>query len=193
MPIKALITDMDGTLVDLGINWDELRDRVRREMGWDHPLRPLGLSIPRAAKDEEEVRRAYSIVEEEEYRAAFRAERDDELVRLLSSLKGSGLKLALVTMQSLRSTRVVLTRLGVFDLFDLVITRDVTIDRRLQIEAAMGALNLNPDEVVFVGDSPWDYESAKKLGIRFVSVRRCYEGAPCVENFKEVPRVLGLK
>ncbi len=188
--VKALITDMDGTLVDLGINWDEVREKVRKEMGWDHPLRPLGVSITKVAKNEDEVKKAYSIVEREEYQAAFKAKRDEELVNLLSSLKRRGIKLALVTMQAYRSTEVVLKRLGLIDLFDVVITRDIVIGREEQLRIALEKLGVSPKEAVFVGDTPWDYESAKKLGIRFISVGTCYEKAPCVNNFKEIGEIL---
>ncbi len=193
MTLKALITDMDGTLVDLGIDWDKLREKVRKEMGWDHPLKPLGESIARVARNEEEAKKAFSIVEEEEYKAAFNAKRDEELVKLLRSLREKGFKLALVTMQSLRSTKIVLTRLGVFELFDVVVTRDVTVDRALQIQTAMRKLNIIQDEAVFIGDTPRDYEAAKKVGIKFISVGRCYEKSPCVENFKEIFELLRLK
>ncbi len=184
--LRALITDMDGTLVDLGIDWDALRERIRREMGWRHPLRPLGMSIAEVARSDEEARRAYSIVEEEEYRAAQRAKRDDDLIRFLSNLKNRGVKLGLVTMQAMRSTKVVLSRLGVLDLFDIIVTRDRSIRRDEQLRMAMNALGVNPHEVLFIGDTPWDVESAKRIGVAFISVRNCYKEFPCVKDFKEI-------
>ena len=48
--IKAVIFDLDGTLVNLPINWDEIREKVRRVLKTRHPLKPLGVSVYEIAK-----------------------------------------------------------------------------------------------------------------------------------------------
>jgi len=168
---------LDGTLVDLGIDWDSLREEVRREMGWSHPLRPLGRSIPLAARSEEEVRRAFEIVERAELRAAERARPSPILRELLEKIKERGLKLGLVTLQARRSAFRVLERLGVEDLFDVVITREYSLDRREQLEQALRELGVEPSACVFLGDMEWDVRAGRELGCLTIGVGRRIEGA----------------
>ncbi len=174
---KALITDLDGTLTNLGINWDSLREKVRREMGWNHPLRPLGMSIPKAARNREEIKKAFSIVEEAELEAAERAHFDPSLRLTLSKVKGAGLKIGLVTLQARRPAIKALDNLGVMEFFDIIVTREYSLDRKKQLEFAIEKLGVRPQECIFVGDAPWDVKAGKELGCLTVCVRREVEGA----------------
>ncbi len=174
---KALITDLDGTLVDLHIDWDSLRERVRRVMGWDHPLRPLGRSIPQAARSEEEVKRAFKIVEEEELKAASRARPDEELRKFFVSLRRKGFRLGLVTMQASRSTILVLRNMDLADLFDVIVTREYSLDRREQLVYALKKLGVKGGDCVFLGDMEWDVRSGKEIGCLTICVGGKIEGA----------------
>lgn len=184
---KAMITDLDGTLVDLRIDWDSLRERVRREMGWNHPLKPLGRSIPLAAKDEEEMRRAFSIVEMDELRAASRAKPDPSLRKLLVEIKRMGLSLGLVTMQAIRSALLALVKIGINDLFDVIVTRDYSLDRRTQLSYALERMGVRGEECIFLGDMPWDIDSGRVLGCFTICVGRRIEGADLyLKSIKEL-------
>ncbi len=174
---KALITDLDGTLTNLGINWDSLREKVRREMGWNHPLRPLGMSIPKAARNKEEIDKAFSIVEKAELEAAERARFNPSLRLTLSKIKEVGLKIGLVTLQARRPATKALDNLGVMEFFDIIVTREYSLDRKKQLEFAMEKLGVRPRECIFVGDAPWDVKAGKELGCLTVCVRREVEGA----------------
>ncbi len=183
---KALITDLDGTLVDLRIDWDSLRERVRREMGWSHPLRPLGMSIPLAARNDEEIRRAFRIVEEEELRAASTAPLPGDMRGPLIGLRRVGLRIGLVTMQASRSAVLVLKRMDVLDLFDVVVTRDYSLNRWEQLEYAIKKLGVKGRECAFLGDMEWDIRAGKKLGCLTVVVGREIQGADLhAKSFEE--------
>ena len=186
---KALITDLDGTLVDLRIDWDSLRERVRRAMGWDHPLRPLGRSIPIAARNEEEIRRAFRIVEEEELSAASRAVPDRELRDFFVSVRRMGLRVGLVTMQASRSAVLVLRRMDLSDLFDVIVTREHSLDRKSQLTYALKKLGVEGGDCVFLGDMEWDVRSGKEVGCFTVCVGGEVEGADLyVRDIKEILR-----
>ncbi len=174
---KALITDLDGTLVDLKIDWDSLREKVRKAMGWKHPLKPLGASIPQAARNEEEIRTAFLIVEEAELEAAERAKPNARLRRFLEKMKDRGIKLGLVTMQASRPARRALEKMGVLDLFDVIITRDQSLNRKEQILLALKKLEVDPKSCIFVGDMTWDVIAGKELGCLTVCVREEVQGA----------------
>lgn len=169
---EAVITDLDGTLVDLGIDWDSLREKIRREMGWDHPLKPLGPSIPKVARSKEEEERAFTIVEEAELMASERAVPNYKLVKVLSRVKLIGLKIALVTLQARKPAIRVLERMKILDFFDVVITREDSLDRKKQLELAIEKLGVKPEKCVFFGDTQWDVEAGKELGCVTVCVGR---------------------
>ncbi len=184
---KALITDLDGTLTNLGIDWDSLREKVRKEMGWDHPLRPLGMSIPKAAKNKEEIEKAFSIVEKAELEAAERASFNPSLREVLNKVKGAGLRVGLVTLQAKRPAIEALNRLGVIDLFDIIVTREYSLDRKKQLELAMEKLHVKPAECIFVGDAPWDVKAGRELGCLTICVRREIEGADIyIESLRDL-------
>ncbi len=186
---KALITDLDGTLVDLHIDWDSLRERVRRAMGWDHPLKPLGGSIPLAARNEDEIRRAFEIVEEEELSAASKAAPDQELRDFFVSIRKMGLRVGLVTMQASRSAVLVLRRMDLSDLFDVIVTRDYSLNRKSQLTYALKKVGVEGGECVFLGDMEWDVRSGKEVGCLTVCVGRAIEGADLhVRDIREILR-----
>ena len=186
---KALITDLDGTLVDLRIDWDSLRERVRRAMGWDHPLRPLGRSIPLAAKNKEEVKRAFEIVEEEELKAASRAKPDQELREFFVFLRREGLGIGLVTMQASRSAVLVLRKMDLVDLFDVIVNREYSLDRREQLVYALKKLGIKGRDCIFLGDMEWDVRSGKEIGCFTICVGGEIEGADLyVRDIREIFR-----
>lgn len=184
---EAIITDLDGTIVDLGIDWDSLRERVRREMGWDHPLKPLGPSIPKAARSKIEEEAAFRIVEEAEQEASERAEFNSKIVEIFRRIKGRGLKLALVTLQARRPATTTLERLGILRFFDVLVARDVSLDRKEQLRIAIEGLGVRPQDCLFFGDTQWDVEAARELGCEIVCVGRRIEGSDhFIEKFEDL-------
>ncbi|RLG42648.1 MAG: hypothetical protein DRO05_00495 [Thermoproteota archaeon] len=188
---RFLVTDLDGTLVTLDIDWDELREKVRKIIKTDHPLKPLGPSIVETTRGNEDLRRkAFELVEREEVRAALGASPDPELKEMLSRLRKRGVKIALVTLQSLKPATITLKRLGVHHLFEFLITREYSLSRREQLSLAMDLLKANPRETVFAGDSSWDVMAGKELGCLTVVVGRNIEGADLyVERFVELEKL----
>ncbi|MEM0037011.1 MAG: HAD-IA family hydrolase [Candidatus Korarchaeum sp.] len=174
---EAVITDLDGTLVDLGIDWDSLRERIRREMGWDHPLKPLGPSIPKAARSKAEEEAAFRIVEEAEQRASERANPNSKIVEIFRRIRERGVKVALVTLQARRPAVTTLERLGISEFFDVVVTRDLSLDRREQLRIAMEELGVMPERCLFFGDTQWDIEAGREIGCETVCVGRRIEGS----------------
>ncbi len=191
---KFLVTDMDGTLVTLDIDWDELRERVREIIKTDHPLKPLGPSILEATIGNEELRkRAFELVESEEIKAALEASPDPELKEMLSRLKKNGIRMALVTFQSFRPTTIALKRVGVLPFFEFLITREYSLNRKEQLSITISRLQADPERTVFVGDSPWDVLAGKELCCFTVVVGRNIEGADLhVKRFVELEDVFRL-
>lgn len=91
---------------------------------------------------------------------------------ILPALHESGMALTVVTDADSRQARQRLTKLGLFDYFQSVITPDVTGKRKpdpLNFVSAMEVMKTLPGETMVVGDSPKrEIEPGNKLGLTTV-------------------------
>jgi phosphoglycolate phosphatase-like HAD superfamily hydrolase len=165
--LKLLITDLDGTLTNLDINWNQIREIIRGMLKTSHPLKPLATSIPEAARgDVNLIREAYEVIEDYEYKAALKAKQDIKLIEFLKKIKCLGFKVALVTLQARKPAIKALEKLGVLEYFDEVITRDDSIYREEQLRTVLNRFKAKPEETVFIGDTVWDLEAGRKLKLK---------------------------
>ena len=187
MKFKALITDLDYTLVFLPIDWEKLREEVRKILKTSHPLKPLASSIPVAAKgDKRLIEKAFKYIEEVEFRASETVKYNRELVDFFKKLKDRGLKIGLVTLQGLRPARNTLRKLGILEFFDVIVTREDSLSRKEQILIALRKLNVKASETIFVGDSVTDAKAGKELGIYTVIIGNKASGGQNLENIIEL-------
>ena len=88
----------------------------------------------------------------------------------LIALKEKGLKLGIVSDAPRMKAWMRLAEMGITDYFDLVVTLDDTgkyKPHKLPFQAAIKALKVKPEEILFVGDNPArDIQGAKKLGMK---------------------------
>jgi phosphoglycolate phosphatase len=78
-----------------------------------------------------------------------------------------GLKIGICTVNSQKSAEYVLKRFGIARFFDVVMARDNVKNVKPNaehLEAALKALEVEPKEVLVVGDSVADMKCAKDLG-----------------------------
>lgn len=167
---KAWITDLDGTLTVLDIDWESIRGVVRSMLNTKHPLRPLAMSIPSATDDPNLRKRAHEYIAQVELEAAMKKQRDVDLENFVESMKRRGLRLGVVTHQAKSPARLTLERLGVLSYFEVLVSREDVLERGEQIKMAADTLGVSFCEVIFTGDSPWDIEAGKSLGCFTVSV-----------------------
>jgi len=189
--IKCLVTDLDGTLIRLPVDWDYIREKVRLFLKTEHPLKPLIQSIDEIVHDEALIRAVFSIIEEYEVKAIKTIRREPELREFLVDLKNRGIRIALVTQQGTRPAKIALYKLGILDLFDLIITRDIIRRREDQLRKVLEITDIDASEVLFIGDAPWDYEAGTSLGCITIIVGSRVPNAPVrVDNFLELRKIL---
>jgi HAD superfamily hydrolase (TIGR01549 family) len=78
--------------------------------------------------------------------------------------------LALVTMQGREVVKEILKMLKLS--FDVIITREESLDRTRQIETAIAKLGLKPENTLMIGDRETDKASSKKVGCQFLMVMK---------------------
>ena len=174
MGLRGVIWDVDGTLCDtlplcLAAFRRVYRDHLGREVGDDEIVAGFG------ATEAGTIRRVIPAgweAAEGEYLAEYER-RHDELARLfpgildlLATLRGRGVRQAVVTGKGPRSAALTLDRLGLAGFFERVEvgSPDGPI-KPAGIRAVLEAWEIEPGEVAYVGDTPYDSAAAREVGV----------------------------
>ena len=122
-----------------------------------------------------------------------------EVLEVLRKLKENGLKVGIITNTLQADVEKVLSKLGLSDFFDLVVSVDMAGKAKPAKEIFMYAakrLRLKPQEILFVGDDlEIDYEGAKKACFKALIVDRenkVNQNIEKIKNLKEILRLLSL-
>jgi HAD superfamily hydrolase (TIGR01549 family) len=160
--LRAVLFDMDGTVVDVPYDWE----KIRRDL--DTGGKPIlhfisGLSEP-------ERTRKQKILEDYEARATAEARLKDGIETFLGFLSKKGVKTALVTNNSLKNTAVILERFRLR--FDCVLSRDSGLWKPsgAPLLAALKSLGVMREESCVVGDSRFDVLAARDAGIKTIFI-----------------------
>jgi HAD superfamily hydrolase (TIGR01549 family) len=191
MVVKAVIFDLDGTIVAFNIDFKAVRAEVRSfliSIGLPASVLSLNESIfemlkkteifmknhDKSQKNIAEARdKAFSIAEKYELEAAKNTSLFPSAVETLKALKKMKLKIGLCTVNGQKSTAYLLKRFKIEDYFDAVIPRDkvkYVKPNSEHLEAALKTLKVKPDEAIVVGDSVMDMKCARELKVTAVGL-----------------------
>jgi HAD superfamily hydrolase (TIGR01549 family) len=185
LTINAVIFDLDGTIATFNLDYKTLRAEVRGyllNMGVPSSvlainenifemLKKTDLFMNNAGKTAviEEIRaEVMGIAEKYELDAAQHTSLLPGAVETLKALKKMGLKIALCTVNSRKSTEFILNRFKVAEYFDAVTPRENTSQVKPNPEhcqASLEALKVTSAEAIVVGDSIADMRGAKELKV----------------------------
>lgn len=198
-PIRAVILDLDGTLLDSAPDLACAANCMLSELGF--PQRDprliatfIGRGIAKlversiaggihATAEADLIERALPIFERHYERESGRQTTlFPGVVAGLEALKGEALPLACVTNKAGRFTQALLAKTGLAPYFDLVVGGD-TLERKkpdpLPFEFACARFGVSPAEALVVGDSENDVAGARAAGCPVVCVPYGYnEGRP---------------
>lgn len=176
---RVIAVDVDGTLIPILVDFDALRERIRSELGLNHELKPLGLTLSKLPLPGEVKRRAWEIIEEAELNAVLLLDSEAvrENVEKVKELALNGFKIIIATNRSLRTLLPLIEKLGLTGYISESVTRDYSIDRIQQLVY----LKEKYGELVFIGDTVYDEEASRKAGVSFIRVN----------SYKELAGVLG--
>lgn len=164
-PIAGIIFDLDGTLVDSGLEFG----LIRREMGLPHGV-PVLESVQ--ALPEDQAFRCREILRKHERDAAERAVPIPGILPFLDEMERLGLRRAVFTRNSRWATTLTLKRCGL--VFDVVLTRDdgpVKPDP-WAIHRICEIWSIPPERVAVIGDFSYDIQAGRRAGARAVLFTR---------------------
>lgn len=177
----TVLFDLDGTLTDslplirqtylqvfreMDIPWGE--DDVMKLIGL--PLREIGRKMAGEEKKDDffALYQKYYKIAHHQFMRCFPGIPD-----VLERLSSLGYTLGVVTSKSRQGTELTLDFLKIKHYFTVVITADDTEKHKPApdpVLAALGALQTNPQNAVFVGDSPFDIVSGNQAGVFTIAV-----------------------
>ena len=185
MPIKAVVFDLDGTIVDFKLDYKASRAEIIQlltEEGFPRSIFSINdnlfeilnkaeifLKNHNKEKDVEGIKaKIFSVAEKYEMEATHKTRLIPGILETLKALRKMKLKTALFTVNGRSSVNHVLTTLNLKQYFDAVITRDdvsMVKPNPLHLKTALKMLKVRPKEAVVVGDSVWDIKSAQALRV----------------------------
>lgn len=185
--IRLAVFDCDGTLVDgqADVCWAMERAFARAGLPAPDPhavRRIVGLSLPVAVRElasslsENQVRTVT-----EYYRSSYRARREqgllneplfDGIADLLRALHTDGWSLAVATGKSDRGLTACLATHGIADLFVSLQTADrhPSKPHPAMLEAALLEAGARAHQAVMIGDTSFDMQMARSIGVRAIGV-----------------------
>ncbi len=128
-----------------------------------------------------------------------------ETPKVIAMLKLHKFKLGIVSTKYRYRIETILGRENVLNLFDVIIGSEDVHELKpnpFGLTSAIEKLNLLPSDIIYVGDTTIDAETANRAGVSFIAVltgvtpRRAFEGYQ-VKNFLDdisaLPSLLGIK
>jgi phosphoglycolate phosphatase len=193
---RAVIFDLDGTLVDTASSITRALNRVRSRRGGLQPLSVVAVKQWISLGSDALVRyglaetRGNPKIDVAEFRTEYANIRTDPeslydgVRETLDVLANARLMLAVCSNKPQRLCVKVLEDTGVLGYFPVVIGGDAVANPKPHPEhllAAMRTLGSSCSQTVYVGDSSIDFLSAKAAGVPFLLARYGYADAPLLE------------
>ncbi|MBD3340903.1 MAG: HAD-IA family hydrolase [Candidatus Lokiarchaeota archaeon] len=190
--IKAVIWDLDGTLIHFKIDWLRARRealKILRNHGVPKSLLTARNSIldnVEKAKeyfksiklDPEEVISIFKLVEssvnEIEYEAALNATPIDGIKKVLDFVKSRNLKQAIYTFNTTKNAEISLDKVEFLSYFDVIVGRDQVENAKPHPEhlsTICEKLNVNCQETIVIGDTSRDIEGAMNVQANSIALK----------------------
>ena len=201
--IDAVLFDFDGTLVEINIDFTEMKKKVL-SLGLEYGVSPEAdlyvletienmfdvLSEKDALKAEMFKKQAEAIIVDIELSAAEKSRKFPGADSTLREIKNRGIKIGIVT-RNCRKAVLKSVELAGFT-YDLLLTRDdvkkVKPDPSHLLDA-LSMLNIEPERAMMVGDQPIDIIAGKKAGMKTAAVL----SVRTIKDFEELSPDLIIK
>lgn len=213
-PVKAVVFDFDYTLADSSSGVIDCFHYAFRRLGLpaasdSEICETIGLSLTVAFRrlvDPDHWLHAEMFTRHFKCRAdqvvAAKTTMYGSVPEVVQALRSRGLSLAIVSTKFRYRIRTILEREGIADPFEVIVGGEDVEEYKPDpggLRSALGKLGRLPAEVLYVGDSVVDAETARRAAVPFVAVLsgvtpeaafRDYEPLAILHDLRELPAVL---
>ena len=219
-PIKAIIWDLDGTLIDFKINSVKARRKAikllrdygipKENLSIEKPIlenvkisrvifNEMGLS---SEKIKEIIIKVNNAVIQVEHEAAIKATLIQGIDQVLEFAKKKRLKQAVFTYNTHNNARISLKTAGILRYFEIIVGRDDTKNLKPHpdhLKHICEKIDVKPDQIVVIGDTGRDIEAAINIGSRSIALntkipnylkRELFQKANIIIEPEEIPSKL---
>jgi phosphoglycolate phosphatase len=190
-PIKAIVWDLDGTLIHFKIDYIKARRTaidILKNYGVPKRLLTVNISILENMKSAREYfekdglnkERIDVIIEEVdieiskiEYEAALNATIINGIDQVLDYAKNKNLKQAIFTFNTQKNAEISLKTVNLLQYFNIILGRDNVVNLKPHPDHVIqicNQLNVNPNEILVIGDNIRDIEAAINVGAYSIAV-----------------------
>ena len=184
--LRGVIFDIDGTLVDSNDVHAQSWVETFREAGYDVPfevvrpligmggdkLLPKTIGVRHDSSEGKKLTKRRSEIFREKYLPRLKPL--DGSRALVERVRADGLKPVVATSAKDEDLNGLLKAAGVADLMEEKATASDAKRSKPDpdiVEAAIEQAGLRPDELVMIGDTPYDVEAATRAGVRIIGFR----------------------
>ncbi|MCI0469938.1 MAG: HAD-IA family hydrolase [Nitrospirae bacterium] len=199
MPIKIIIFDLDGTLVDSSIDITNAINYAIKSYG----IKPLAVQETISLVGEGITRLIEKVIEKNQGARGdslmLKGDKEILIQRFLEHYSShivdntalyphvsetlislNDYRKAVISNKRESLSEEILDKLGILSHFDLVVGSDTTAEKKpspLPIQYVLRRLDFKPEEAAIVGDSNLDIEAGKAAGIKTIAVTYGYRPA----------------
>jgi len=209
--IKAIVWDLDGTLIHFKINSIKARRvaiRVLKNSGIPKKLFSVKKSILENVKTAREIFKNKGLTSQKiaeimthvnesiiqvEYKAAIKASLIEGIDKVLEFAKQKNLKQAIFTYNTYNNAKLSLETAGIDKYFEVIAGRDNVKNLKPHPDHIIyicEKLNLLPNEIIIIGDSGRDIEAALQVGAFSIALNTKIPILLDRESFKKADKII---
>ncbi|MFO7794814.1 MAG: HAD family hydrolase [Promethearchaeati archaeon] len=209
--MQAIIWDLDGTLIHFKIDFIKARRtamKILKKNGVPKSAISIKKSILDNVKDSIEILKKRDIdpakinsiikeIDEEvskiEHEAALNATRIDGIEKILQFARDQNLKQAIYTFNTKRNAITSLETVNLLKYFRIIAGRDSVENPKPHKDHLLficNKLDVNPEQVIVIGDTYRDIEGALKVGAKAIAIKTKTSGFENQEIFEQADIII---